>query len=45
MTYLTSHGVNEWLKQGKLQGKKDNKDNWLVDAANLQLSFMKKLIR
>jgi len=45
MTYLTSHGVTEWLKQGKLQGEKDNKENWLVDAANLQLPFMKKLIR
>ena len=45
MTYLTPHGVNEWVKQGKLQGEKDNKDNWLVDAANLQLPFMKKLIR
>ncbi len=45
MTYLTPHGVNEWVKQGKLQGEKDNKGNWLVDAANLQLPFMKKLIR
>ena len=45
MTYLTSHGVNEWLKQGKLRGVKDNKGNWLVDAANPQIPFMKKLIR
>ncbi len=45
MTYLTLQGVNEWLSQGKLKGKKDNKGNWLVDAASLQLSIMKKLIR
>ena len=45
MTYLTPKGVNEWLKQGKLKGEKDEKDNWLVDAASLQLPFMKKLIR
>ena len=45
ITYLTLKGVNEWLKQGKLQGEKDEKGNWLVDAASLQLPFMKKLIR
>ena len=44
-TYLTQKGVNEWLKQGKLKGEKDEKGNWLVDAASLQLPFMKKLIR
>jgi hypothetical protein len=45
MTYLTVKGVNEWLKQGKLKGDRDNKGNWLVDAASLQLPYMKKLIR
>ena len=45
MTYLTLKGVNEWLKQGKLKGQKDAKGKWLVDAASLQLQFMKKLIR
>ena len=45
MTYLTPKGVNEWLKQGKLKGEKDEKGNWLVDAASLQLAFMEKLIR
>ena len=45
MTYLTLKGVNEWLKQGKLKGEKDEKGNWLLDAASLQLPFMKKLIR
>ena len=45
ITYLTLKGVNEWLKQGKLQGEKDEKGNWLVDADSLQLPFMKKLIR
>ena len=45
MTYLTLKGVNEWLKQGRLKGEKDEKGNWLVDAASLQLAFMEKLIR
>ena len=45
MTYLTIKGVNGWLKQGKLQGEKDEKGNWLVNAASLQLPFMKRLIR
>ena len=45
MTYLTQKGVNEWLKQGKLKGEKDENGNWMVDAASLQLSFMNKLIR
>lgn len=45
MTYLTLKGVNEWLNQGKLKGEKDENGNWLVDAASLQLPFMKKLIR
>ena len=45
ITYLTIKGVNEWLKQGKLKGQKDAKGKWLVDAASLQLPFMKKLIR
>jgi hypothetical protein len=45
MTYLTEKGVNDWLKQGKLNGGQDGKGNWLVDAASLQLPFMKKLIR
>ena len=44
-TYLTLKGINEWLKQGKLKGEKDEKGNWLVDAASLQLPFMKRLIR
>jgi len=45
MTYLTLKGVNEWLKQEKLKGRKDQEGNWLVDAASLQLPFMEKLIR
>ena len=45
MTYLTLKGVNEWLKQGKLKSVKDKKGNLAVDAASLQLPFMKNLIR
>ncbi len=45
MTYLTVNGVNKWLKEGKLNGEKDENGNWLVDAASLNLPNMKRLIR
>jgi hypothetical protein len=35
-------------KRGRFEigsGEKDENGNWLVDAASLQLPFMKKLIR
>jgi len=45
MTYLTVNGVNKWLKEGKLNGEKDETGQWRVDAASLKLPNMKSLIR
>ena len=44
-TYLTPFGVTEWLKKGLLCGHRDADGNWQVDAANLDLDRMKKLLR
>lgn len=45
MTYLTAVGVGLWLKQGRLTGKQNEKGEWLIDAANLQVPDVKRLIR
>lgn len=45
MTYLTAAGVGQWLKQGRLTGKQNEKGEWLIDAANLQVPDVNRLIR
>ena len=45
MTYLTEFGVKEWLKQGRLTGQKADGGEWQIDAANLELSNVKRLVR
>ena len=45
MTYLTEFGVKEWLKQGRLTGKRGAGGEWEIDAANLELSDVKRLLR
>jgi len=45
MTYLTEFGVKEWLKQGRLAGQQVAGGEWRVDAASLELSDVKRLIR
>jgi len=45
MTYLTELGVERWLKQGRLTGQQNEKGDWLVDAANLQVPDVKRLVR
>jgi hypothetical protein len=45
MTYLTEYGVMEWLKQGRLKGQQDEKGSWQVDAANLEVADVKRLVR
>ncbi len=45
MTYLTEKGVQEWLRQGRLSGRQDDKGQWLVDAANLEVPDVKRLVR
>jgi len=45
MTYLTEQGVLNWLKQGRLTGRQDSKGQWQVDAANLEVPDIKRLVR
>lgn len=44
-TYLTEFGVTQWLKNGRLTGKRDERGNWQVDAANLDHPHIKRLLR
>ena len=45
MTYLTEHGVGEWLKQGRITGQLGSGGNWEIDAANLEAPDVKRLVR
>jgi len=45
MTYLTEKGVQEWLQQGRLSGRKNDQGQWLIDAANLEAPDVKRLVR
>jgi hypothetical protein len=45
MTYLTAKGVAEWLKTGLLTGQQDDKGDWRIDAANLEVPNVKRLVR
>ena len=45
MTYLTEKGVAEWLKLGRLSGSQDAQGAWRIDAANLEASNVKRLVR
>jgi hypothetical protein len=45
MTYLTENGVMQWLQQGLLQGQQDATGKWQVDASNLEVPNVKRLVR
>lgn len=45
MTYLTEKGVAEWLKTGRLNGFQDAQGVWHIDAANLEVPNLKRLVR
>ena len=45
MTYLTENGVKDWLRQGRLSGRQDETGEWVIDAANLDAPYMKRLMR
>jgi len=45
MTYLTEKGVVEWLKAGLLSGRQDASGVWRVDADNLEVPNVKRLVR
>jgi len=45
MTFLTENGVREWLKQGRLTGRQNESGEWVIDAANLEVPGIKRLVR
>ena len=45
MTYLTPFGVQQWLKQGRLKGSRDDKGQWRVDGSNLMNGDIRRLLR
>jgi predicted site-specific integrase-resolvase len=45
MTYLTEKGVAEWLKVGRLTASQDDQGAWRIDAANLDVAGIKRLVR
>ena len=45
MTYLTEKGVREWLQKGLLKGRQDAKGDWQIDASNLEVPNVKRLVR
>ena len=45
MTYLTENGAKEWLRKGRLAGSQDDTGQWLVDASNLEIPDIKRLVR
>lgn len=45
MTYLTELGVRQWLRQGRLTGRQNEKGDWLIGAANLEVPNIRRLLR
>ena len=45
MTYLTENGVMHWLRQGLLKGHQNAKGEWQIDASNLEVPNVKRLVR
>ena len=45
MTYLTENGVMQWLQQGLLKGQQNANGAWQVDASNLEVPNVKRLVR
>ena len=45
MTYLTENGVKEWLRQGRLTGLQADSGEWMIEAANLEVPDIKRLMR
>lgn len=44
-TYLTEAGIEQWLKSGRLQGRKGADGHWQVDRQNLDAPHLRHLIR
>jgi excisionase family DNA binding protein len=45
MSYLTPYGVERYLKEGRLTGKKDGSGRWVVDQTNVERTEIQRLLR
>lgn len=45
MTYLTENGVMRWLRQGLLKGQQNASGDWQIEASNLEVPNVKRLVR
>lgn len=45
MTYLTEHGVRQWLRTGRLSGRIETGGKALIDASNLDRPDLQHLVR
>jgi hypothetical protein len=45
MTYLTENGVMQWLRQGLLKGHQNAEGEWQIDASNLEVPNVKRLVQ
>ena len=45
MTYLTENGVMQWLQQGLLKGQQSAGGDWQIEASNLAVPNVKRLVR
>jgi len=45
MTYLTEKGVMQWLQQGLLKGQQNAGGDWHIEATNLEVPNVKRLVR
>ena len=45
MTYLTENGVMQWLQRGLLKGQQNARGEWQIEASNLEVPNIKRLVR
>jgi len=45
MTFLTENGVMQWLQQGLLKGQQSARGDWQIEASNLEVPNVKRLVR
>lgn len=45
MTYLTENGVMQWLQQGLLKGQQTARGDWQIEASNLEVPNVRRLVR
>ena len=45
MTFLTENGVMQWLQQGLLKGQQSARGDWQIEASNLEVPNVKRMVR